>query len=185
MAREDSRRDKYTVRAVLNEDSGGPAPEKKGKAPLSPLEQAKRWAMEYLKNPHSEKELRDRLTQKGCRAEDIDAVCALCLDYGFLDDGEYAAMIVRHYAAGGYGPGRIKTELTRRGIPRDLWDRALLELPEGTDAIDRLLASKLRGQDPSDRKARDKAAAALFRKGYSWEDIRSALGRYGAEDEYE
>ncbi|MCD7748534.1 MAG: RecX family transcriptional regulator, partial [Oscillospiraceae bacterium] len=100
-----------------------------------------------------------------------------------LDDADNAVMIVRHYAAGGYGAGRIKTELNRRGIPKDLWDAALLELPEGTESIDRLLAARLRGRDASDRKEREKAAAALFRKGYSWEDIRAALRRYGCGDE--
>ena len=108
---------------------------------------------------------------------------ALCLDYGFVNDAEYAGMICRHYAAMGYGPGRVRTELQRRGVPKELWDQALEELPEGTDTIDRLLAQKLRGRDPSDRKEREKAAAALFRRGYSWDAIRAAMARYGAEED--
>lgn len=181
MSRDETGAERYTVRSVLN-DPTAEEPKRK-KSPATPLEQAKKWATDYLKRPHSEKELRDRLAQKGCAQEDIETVCALCLDYGFLDDAEYAGMIVRHYAAGGYGAGRIKTELNRRGIPKDLWDAALLELPEGTESIDRLLAARLRGRDASDRKEREKAAAALFRKGYSWEDIRAALRRYGCGDE--
>ena len=92
-------------------------------------------------------------------------------------------MIARHYAAAGYGPGRVRTELARRGVPKDLWEEALDQLGEQTDTIDRLLAARLRGRDPSNRKERDKAAAALFRKGYSWDDIRAAMRRYGADDE--
>ncbi len=149
----------------------------------TPLEQAKKWAVDYLKRPHSEKELRDKLREKGASPEDIETVCALCIDYGFVNDAEYAGMIVRHYAGNGYGPGRIRTEFIRRGIPKELWDEALTELPEGTETIDRLLAARLRGKDASDRKERDKAANALFRKGYAWSDIRAALTRYGAEDD--
>ena len=175
--------DKYTVRSVMNDPAGELEPPKKRKKPENPLEQAKKWALEYLKRPHSEKELRDKLTQKGCAEQDIETVVALCLDYGFVNDQEYAGMIARHYAAMGYGPGRVRTELKRRGVPKDLWDEALDEMPEGTDTIDRLLAAKLRGRDASDRKERDKAAAALFRKGYSWDAIRAALNRYGAEFE--
>jgi regulatory protein len=134
--------------------------------------------MDYLKTPHSEKELRSKLTEKGCTQGDIDEVCALCLDYGFLDDQEYGAMIVRHYAAKGYGLGRIKTELNRRGVPKELWDEALEQLPEDTEMIDRLLAAKLRGRDLSDRAQWDKAANALFRRGYSWSEIRAAMERY-------
>ena len=173
---------KHTVRSVMNDPAGELEPPKKRKTPAEPLERAKKWALDYLKRPHSEKELRDKLREKGCRPEDIDTVVALCLDYGFVNDAEYAGQIARHYAAMGYGPGRVRTELSRRGVPKDLWDQAMEELPEGTDTIDRLLAARLRGRDASDRKERDKAAAALFRRGFSWDEIRAALNRYGADD---
>lgn len=170
--------EKYTVRSVLNDPAEEIEPPKsRRKAAGSPLDQAKKWAMDYLKRPRSEKELRDKLSQKGASEEDIEAVVALCVDYGFVNDREYAGMIVRHYAASAYGPGRIRMELKRRGVPPELWEEALEELPEGTEAIDRLLAARLRGKDLSDRKERDKAANALYRKGYSWDDIRAAMER--------
>lgn len=172
---------KYTVRSVMNDPADEPDPLKKGKKPENSLEQTKKWALEYLKRPHSEKELRDRLAGKGACQEDIDAVTALCVNYGFVDDAEYAGMICRHYAAMGFGPGRIRTELCRRGVPRECWDAALDELPDRADTVDRLLAAKLKGRDASDRRERDKAAAALFRKGYSWDDIRAAMNRYGSD----
>ncbi len=179
-------RDRYTVRSVMNDPAGETERAMGGKKPaLTPLERAKKWAVEYLKRPHSEKEVRDRLRDRGVSEEDIETVIDLCVDYGFIDDREYAGMIVRHYAAGDYGPGRIRGELNRRGIPKELWEDALAEFPEGTETIDRLLAARLRGKDASDRKERDKAANALFRKGYSWTEIRAAMNRYGqAEDDY-
>ena len=172
---------KYTVRSVMNDPAGeleGPK-----KAPQTPLERAKKLALEYLKRPHSEKELRQKLAEKGCSPDDVDTVTALCIDYGFVNDEEYAGSIARHYAAMGYGPGRVRTELNRRGVPKELWEDALAQLGGQDDTIDRLLAAKLRGKDPADRRERDKAAAALFRRGYSWDDIRAALRRYGADDE--
>lgn len=150
----------------------------------TPLDRAKKWAAEYLKRPHSEKELRGRLREKGVSEADIETVTALCIDYGFVNDAEYAGMVARHYTAMGYGPGRIRQELTRRGVPKELWDDALAELPDDTETIDRLLARRLHGRDASDRRERDKAAQALYRRGYSWGDIRAALSRYGAEDDY-
>lgn len=174
--------ERYAVRSVLNDPT---QTEPKRKNARTPLEQAKKWALDYLKRPHSEKEVRTKLREKGASDADIETVVGLCLDYGFINDAEYAGMIVRHYAAGGYGPGRIRTEMNRRGVPRELWDEAMTEFPEDTETIDRLLAARLRGRDASDRKERDKAANALFRKGYDWADIRAALERYGAEDEYD
>ena len=47
----------------------------------------------------------------------------------------YAGVIVRHYGAMGYGPGRVKQELHRRGVPRELWDEALAQLPPAADAV--------------------------------------------------
>ena len=178
--------EKYAVRSVLNDPSEETerAMGRRGRAAeRTPLEQAKRWATEYLKRPHSEVEVRRRLREKGASEGDIETVIALCTDYGFINDAEYAGMIVRHYAAMGYGPGRIRTEFSRRGVPKELWDGAMEELPEGTDTIDRLLAARLRGRDASDRRERDKAANFLYRKGYSWTEIRAALTRFGADDE--
>lgn len=174
--------EKYTVRSVLNDPAEETEREMGGKKPdASPLDKAKKWAMDYLKRPHSEKELRDKLAQKGASPEDIETVVALCVDYGFVNDGEYAGMIVRHYASAGYGPGRIRMELKRRGVPPEYWEEAMEEFPEGNETIDRLLAARLRGKDISDRKERDKAANALFRKGYSWDDIRAAMERLREE----
>lgn len=151
----------------------------KTEPPLSPLEKCKKLAAAILnRRPLSEQELRRKLAEKDCAPEDIDRVTALCLDYGFLNDGEYAAMLARHYAARSYGPGRIRAELKRRGVAEEHWPRAMEQLPEPEDTLDRLLAQKLRGKDPDDRKELEKAGAALFRKGYSWEDIRAAVNRY-------
>ncbi len=176
-------KEKYAVRSVLNDPSAETEGGRKKARSRTPLEQAKKWAMDYLARPHSEKEVRDKLRERECAPEDIETVVALCIDYGFINDRDYAGMIVRHYAERGYGPGRIRVELTRRGIGKDLWDDAFEEMPGDTETIDRLLASRLRGKDVTDRKERDKAANALFRRGYSWEDIRAALERYGQNDE--
>ena len=51
------------------------------------------------------------------------------------DSEEYAAMIVRHYSAKGYGENRIKAELSRRGIARELWEDALVFLPEPDETL--------------------------------------------------
>lgn len=133
--------------------------------------------------PMSCKELLDKLMQKGETPEDAEAAVAWLLEQGFLDDTRYAAQVVRHYAGKGYGEGRIRQELRRRGIPRELWDEAVREMPEPDDKLDRFLTSRL--SDPRDREQVRKVSAALLRRGYSWEEIRSALSRRSAEIEDE
>ncbi len=147
--------------------------------PLSPAEKTKKLALSVLnRRPLSEQELRKKLAEKDCPSAAIDEVIALFLDYGFLNDGEYAQMLARHYAAKSYGAGRIRQEFKRRGIAEEHWPAALAQLGAADEALDRLLAQKLRGKKPDDRKEIEKAGAALFRKGYSWDEIRAAVNRY-------
>lgn len=134
-------------------------------------------AVELLSyRPMSARELRDKLTQKGESPEAAAAAVDWLCEKGLLDDGRYAGMVVRHYAAKGYGQIRVRQELQRRGVPRELWEEALRELPEPEDKLDAYLASKLK--DPGDRAQVQKVSAALIRRGFSWEEIRAALARY-------
>ncbi len=133
----------------------------------------------------SEKELTDRLKEKGESPENAEAAAAWLTELRLLDDAQYAAMCVRHYAAKGYGAGRIRNELYRRGIARDLWDDALQELPEQEDQIDRLLRRRLKSDAP-DRDELRRAADYLYRRGFGRDEIRAAIERFReeAEDAY-
>ena len=124
----------------------------------------------------SVKELSDRLKEKGESPENAEDAAAWLQEMHLLDDAQYAAMCVRHYAAKGYGKRRICDELYRRGIDRELWDAALDELPETDDTVDRLLGAKLRGDVSPEGLQR--AQGYLLRRGYSWDDIRAATERY-------
>ena len=127
----------------------------------------------------SRKELGAKLRDKGVD----DETAAWCVDWivehGFIDEESYAAAIARHYAAKGYGEGRVRQELMRRGIPRELFDDAFAAMPEGDEKLDRFIAARLR--DPDDRDEVRKLSAALYRRGYSGEEIREALRRHKAE----
>ena len=131
----------------------------------------------------SAKELSRKLRDKGADEETAVYCVQWILERGLIDEERYAAAIVRHYAAKGYGEGRMRQELIRRGVPRELWEDALEQMPEDTTKLDRLVASKLR--DPEDRDAVRKLSASLYRRGYSGEEIRMALERARASFEYE
>lgn len=141
---------------------------------------AREKALEILsRRPMSRKELKTKLIQKG----EEEAVAEYCVqwlsDNRLIDDESYAAAVARHYAAKGYGAGRVRSELSRRGIDRELWDEALEQMPENEGKLDKFIAARLK--DPEDRDQVRKISAALYRRGYSWEDIRSALNRFHAE----
>ena len=136
-------------------------------------------ALEYLsRRAMSRKELEKKLTDKGYDEEDAAYCAAWLAERGLIDDAGYAAAVARHYSAKGYGPGRIRSELSRRGIDRDMWDEVLDAAPRDDSKIDKFISSRL--TDPEDRDQVRKVSAALFRRGYSWEDIREALNRFNA-----
>ena len=141
-------------------------------------------ALELLsRRPLSAKELNDKLVQKGADPKSAAACVRWLLDQRLLDDESYAAAVARHYAARGYGPGRIRQELSRRGVPRDYWDEALGQRPDNTEKIDKLIAARL--HDPDNRDEVRKVTAALFRRGFGWDEICAALARFSAEAEAE
>ena len=130
--------------------------------------------------PLSKRELTRRLVQKGAEADDAGAAAEYLEEIGALDDAAYAAMLVRHYSAQGCGPARIRDELYRRGVPRELWDEALEQLPPPEEAIRKFLRSRLRGRPLTPEDSR-RLAAALQRRGFAWQDIRPALNELGQE----
>lgn len=127
----------------------------------------------------SKKELQKRLVQKGESEEDAEAVVAWLEELHLIDDLETAKQLVQSACLRGYGAARAKSILYEKGIPKELWDEALEELPEMDDAIDVFLRRKLDGRT-LDAKQIKKTVDALLRRGHSYHDIQAGLRRYEA-----
>ena len=130
----------------------------------------------------SRKEVKEHLIKKGAEETEAEETAAWLETLGAVDDAAYAGVIVRHYAALGYGPGRIRQEFVKRGIAKELWEEALTQLGNPGLAIEKFMAGKMR---TGDKKERKKIADALLRRGFSWSDIRPVLNRWGEEIEEE
>lgn len=126
--------------------------------------------------PMSRAELITRLKEKGEADENAEECADWLCRMGLINDEQYAGSVVRHYAAKGYGSARIKQELRRHGLDRELWDDALLQMPEQDAYLERFIRSRL--SDPSDRAQVKKVSDALFRRGYSWDQIKHALNQF-------
>ena len=134
------------------------------------------------RKPMSRRELERKLGEWEAGEEETAAICDRMEELGFLNDGEYAARLVRHYSAKGYGERKLRDELYRRGIPREFWEEALARAEDSAGAIDAFIEKKLAGKTV-DQKELKKVSDALARRGFSWSDISNALGRYGARME--
>lgn len=125
----------------------------------------------------SKSELQKRLVKKGTDETEARAAADWLVDIGAVDDAAYAAAVVRDYGRRGYGPARVKEELRRRGVPRELWEEAMEELPDSAEILDALIQKKFRGElaDPREIK---RVSDGLLRRGFSWSQVRAALSRY-------
>ena len=134
------------------------------------------------RKPLSRWELEKKLEQWDAGEEERQAICQRMEELGFLNDRVYAQRVVSHFSARGFGVKKLRDELYRRGVPRELWEEALEGAEDPAEAIDAFLAKKLAGRE-GDRKELQKVSAALARRGYQWSDISAALRRYGAQVE--
>ena len=144
-------------------------------------EKARSIALEILgRRNMSAREMQKRLAQKGLSAPVAEETVEWLTQSGLIDDREYAAQVVRHYSGKGYGPHRIKDELYKRGVERELWDEALEQL-EGMEAVAlEFLIKKLRGSDDKDDLRR--AVQAMYRRGFDRDEVDTAVRRYKEGD---
>ena len=143
------------------------------------LEATKKRALRILGNRNfSEQEMYKRLTGKGETPENSEETVKWLVELGYINDSDYARLIVSHYSGKSYGTSRIRDELYKRGIPRDMWDEKLASLDETEmhDTALEFLRKKLRGSEDKDDLRR--VSNALVRRGYSYDEARAAVSRY-------
>ena len=128
----------------------------------------------------SKKQVVEHLTRRGGDRDAAEETANWLEELGAVDEAAYGAAIVRHYSAAGYGPGRIRQELNHRGIPRDLWEELLSQMPPAEEAAERYLRARCRNKTVDEALLR-KLSAALQRRGFSWQDIQAPLRRLESE----
>ena len=137
------------------------------------------------KRAMSRASLEKKLKEKGASEAEARDAAEWLEAIGAINDADYAALLARHYGEMGYGPQRVRDKLYEKGVPRELWEEALDQLPDNGEQIDRFLQSKLRGRTPEE-KEKKRLTDALLRRGYSWSDVKAAWNRLGTaveEDE--
>lgn len=133
---------------------------------------------------HTEKEITDKLVQKGHRAEYAKAAAEKLKEYGYVNDERYAQNLAENLLERkGMSVRGIKSELFRKGISREIADNITenLDIDPILRIID-LLNTKY-ARYLSDEKGVKKTVASLQRLGYKWSDINSALRQIEVETE--
>ncbi|MBI3620898.1 MAG: regulatory protein RecX [Nitrospirae bacterium] len=121
---------------------------------------------------YSERELEARLRRRGVAAAEIAATLDGLKRLGYLDDAATAAQWARSWRTyKGWGPLRVRAELTRRGLDRRLTDRVVADsFPDDeTEAAAMQAAVRLAARPAFARAGRRRTlwlAAHLARRGF-------------------
>ena len=123
---------------------------------------------------HSSRELRDKL-KKDCDADAAGQAVDRMRELGLVNDDAYAQKLANElFTRKKYGAKRVEYELISKGIDRETARVICAELEtDPQEAIREIL--ERRYKNLSDPKEQKRAAAALQRYGYNYEDIRNAM----------
>ncbi|MBK5539408.1 recombination regulator RecX [Pseudomonas sp. TH05] len=142
-------------------------------AVLDTLVAVRRTAMDLLaRREHGRVELTRKLRQRGASPEMIEEALDRLTEDGLLSEARYLESFVSYRARSGYGPLRIREELSQRGLQRGDIELALRE--SGIDWQEQLQdvwRRKFAGHLPIDARERAKQGRFLSYRGYSMELI--------------
>ncbi len=132
---------------------------------------------------HGRAELTRKLRQRGASPEMIEHELDRLADEGLLSETRYLESYISSRARSGYGPSRIREELTQRGLPRGEVEQALREA--GIDWLAQLAdvwRRKFSGQLPGDPRERARQTRFLVYRGFSMESVGRLLSGRSLDD---
>lgn len=128
----------------------------------------RRAAMDLLaRREHGRVELTRKLRSRGAADELIEAALDRLAEEGLLSEARYLEAFVGYRARAGYGPLRIREELTQRGLARSDIEQALRD--SGIDWREQLEDTwrrKFAGELPVDARERARQGRFLSYRGY-------------------
>ena len=154
-------------------NADGTSARRKRRPELSPVQRALGL---LTRREHSRKELTRKLTDRGIEPAEASAAVEKLRNAGWQDDARFAQFLVRSRAATGYGPIRIRAELSLHGLDREAVAAALDSFEGDWAANAQDLVRRRFGQGiAADRTRQRKATDMLVRRGFAAEHIRAAL----------
>ena len=142
-------------------------------------EKAYNYAIKYLKNIKTKKDVYDYLIKKGFTDDEVNEVCAYIEEIGLVDDNLYVKFFVEDsFRIKNKGAKKIIYELKKKGVDDEKIDSALEEAKEMEydalkDAYERKLEATKNEKDAYKRK--NKIIRFLLSRGFDYSDIKDVL----------
>lgn len=125
--------------------------------------------------PRSEKEMRDKLSEK-FEQETVDEAIGKLKSYNFINDEEFARMWVNSRQSGRSAKA-LAFELKRKGLEKSVIDGALSDVDKESElesALE-LVRSKSKYQGLEKQEAYQKIGGFLARRGYNYDIIKKVI----------
>ncbi|MDD7339856.1 MAG: regulatory protein RecX [Eubacteriales bacterium] len=142
-------------------------------------EKAYNYAIKYLKNIKTKKDVYDYLIRKGFSDEETSEVCDYIEEVGLVDDDLYVKFFVEDsFRIKNKGARKIVYELKQRGIDDDKIEEAMeeasdMEYEALKEAYERKLEATKSETDPYKRK--NKIIRFLISRGFDYSDIKDIV----------
>lgn len=134
----------------------------------------------------TEKELRDKLSEKGYDENTIEDEIEFLKNYGYINDARYAERFTADAInLKKWGKIRIRTELSRKGIARETVDNTIEDVFAEIDD-DRVLSqlqTRFKNSDLSNIKERTRIFNFFMRRGFTSEEIKGAMNKMCSFDD--
>ncbi len=138
------------------------------------------YLLEY--RAHSRGELYQKISREYSKEATLQAL-ARVEALGLINDFDFATRLAEELTTQkGYGKGRVKADLQRRGIDRELVDTVLEALPENQEEACKKFMVKKCKTPPTDQKEQAKLLAAAVRRGFDYATARAVLKEIMAQE---
>ena len=149
----------------------------KGIAEEDNIIKGKNLALKFIEKSYkTEKQLRDKLLEKGYEEESIIRIISFMKEYGFIDDVRYTAAYIKDKIRQ-QGSKRVKFSLVRKGIAEELIKDKLSQVPEELEENNALILAEkklkvLMKSEKDVKKIYKKIGDYLIRSGYDYSTVK-------------
>lgn len=130
---------------------------------------------------HGKKELIKKLMSKNIEKQAAEYAAFYMVKKGYINDENYAMELLEYYNGKGFGKSRIRTEMIKKGLSKEIIDDVLEDFENDYKKIREILQNRYSVQDLKDKKIKNRAVSYLLRQGYSYDEIFSQIRDYTEE----
>jgi regulatory protein len=110
------------------------------------------------------------LKQKGYAQKTVKYVTSKLEEYNYVNDALYAKLYIKQEAKKS-GVNKIRQQLFLKGVPKEVLEEALLELPNQEQEIEHLIEKYMKNKEYT-KKEVSKLYAYLLRRGFTYDQIK-------------